>query len=381
MEKNTGDKQVKVLYIGHYKERSGWGQVTRDNILALDRVGVNVIPRALKLGNPTTQLPERIQQLEYQDPTNCDIIIQHVLPHHMKYDSHFRKNIGIFELETTNIGLTSWPAHLNLMDELWMPCQSMINDCGVNRIIKNVRLVPHTFDTSTYAVEYQKLNLPVKDKFVFYFIGEFNRRKNLGALIKAFHTEFSPEEPVELVLKVNKFGVSAENLGTDIKNFCNGIKDGLKLYKDPQRYKPEIIITVDIPREDIMRLHSTCDCFVCTSHGEAWNLGLFDSMGMGKLVISSATGAMLDYIDSERNGFLVGGKMEPVFGQPETFEEFGTSRERWFDISVSALMATMRRVYELPHERKKTVSTEARSSAKKYDYEIVGQQMKELLNV
>ena len=371
---------MKVLYIGHYKEKSGWGQVARDYILAMDSVGIEVVPRALKLGNPSATLPARLLELEKKSAIGSTISFQHVLPHYMKYDSSFQKNIGLFELETSGIKYTSWPAHLNLMDEVWVPCTSMEKDSGINGITKPIKVVPHTFDTTEYEKVYPKLNLPVVNKFTFYFIGEFNRRKHLSALIKAFHTEFTVEEPVELVLKVNKCGVSSENLATDIKNFCNSIKDGLKLYKDPSRYKPEIIITVDISREDILRLHTTCDCFVTTSYGDSWNLPCFESMAMGKLVITSATGGMLDYIDSERNGFLVGGSMEPVFGQIDTFEEFGTAREMWFDISTHRLMKTMRRVYELSPERKSQISTEARLSANKYDYGNIGHLIKGFLN-
>ena len=130
-----------------------------------------------------------------------------------------------------------------------------------------------------------------------------------------------------------------------------------------------------------MRLHSTCDCFVCPSYGEAWCIPAWEAMAMGKLVIASATGAMLDYIDSERNGFLVGGSIEPVFGQDQIFGDFGTSRERWFEISTTQLMKTMRRVYAMAPDRKNKISLEAKMSAKKYDYSVIGTQMKELLNV
>lgn len=372
---------MKVLYIAHYKEASGWGQVSRDNIMALDTVGVDVVPRAITLGNPVATLPDRIKQLEANSAEGCDIVIQHVLPHYMKYDGRFRKNVGIFELETTNIKLTSWPGHLNLMDELWLPCQSMLKDCEFNSIVAPTKYVPHTFDTAIYKKEYQRLNLPNQGRFTFYFIGEMNQRKHLSALIQAFHIEFQPHEPVELVIKVNKFGMSSEQLAKELQGFCNAIKNNLKLYKDPSRYKPEIIITINVPREDLLRLHRSCDCFVLPSYGEAWGVPAWEAMAMGNLVITSATGAMLDYIDSELNGFLVGGINEPVFGQHETFEDFGTSRELWFNISVTQLMKTMRRVYEMHEDNKLAVRTEARLSAAKYDYTVVGQQMKELLNV
>jgi glycosyltransferase involved in cell wall biosynthesis len=371
---------VKVLYIGHYKEKSGWGQAARDYILAMDSVGIDVVPRALKLGNPSATLPARLLELEQKSPLSSTICVQHVLPHYMKYDSSFQKNIGFFVAETSNIKYTSWPGHLNLMDEVWVPCNSMIRDGFSNGITKPMKLVPHTFNMEEYQKPYPKLNLPITNKFTFYFIGEFNRRKHISALIKAFHTEFTINEPVELVLKVNKYGTNPEQLANEIKGFCNSIKDGLKLYKDPSRYKPEIIITVDISREDILRLHSTCDCFVAPSYGEAWCIPAWEAMAMGKLVITSATGGMLDYIDAERNGFLVGGSMEPVFGQVDTFEEFGTAREKWFDISTHRFMDNMRRVYELPRTRKAEIGCEAHMSAFKYGYEPIGNLIKGLLN-
>ena len=372
---------MKVLYISHHKERSGWGQVARDYILALDRVGIDVVPRAIKLGKPNAELPKRLQELEQKSPSACDVCIQHVLPHYMKNDRYFKKNIGIFEIETEGLQYTPWVDFLNLMDELWVPCNSMRKNAWQNGINKPIRLVPHTCDTSIYSKTYEKLNLPVQDSFTFYFIGEYGLRKHLAALLRAFHTEFSPEEPVELVLKVNKFGMNPEMLAEEMKNFCNKIKENLRLYADPKRYKPEIIITIDIPREEILRLHSTLNCFVVPSYGEAWCHPAFEAMAMGNMVIASATGGMLDYIDSERNGFLINGSMEPVFGEKETFPGFGTSREQWFNISISSLMKTMRRVYELSSDKKERVQREAKLSAEKYSYDTIGKQMKELLNV
>ena len=42
---------MKVLYIGHYKEDSGWSRAAINNILALDAAGVNVVCRDIKLTN------------------------------------------------------------------------------------------------------------------------------------------------------------------------------------------------------------------------------------------------------------------------------------------------------------------------------------------
>jgi glycosyltransferase involved in cell wall biosynthesis len=370
---------MKVLYVGHYKEYSGWGQAARDYILAMRHVGIDVIPRSINLGNSTAELSPEIIELESKSSRHCDVCIQHVLPHYMKYDSVFKKNIGLFVLETSNIKKTAWPHYINLMNQIWVPCNEMLKDLKCNGIKSPAFLVPHTFDTSVYNKSYDKLNLPTKNKFTFYTISEFSKRKNLSAIIKAFHTEFKPYEPVELVIKVNKFNVDQDVLIKELKNFCNKVKDNLKLYTDPTRYKPEILITKNISRHDILRLHKACDCFITSSYGDAWNIPAFEAMGMGNIVITSNTGGMSDYINSEHNGFLVNGRKEPVFGQHETFTEFGTAREQWFEISINDLMRKMRKVYELNVDHKNKIKTAAKLNAKEYDYSKIGLLIKELL--
>lgn len=368
-----------VLYTGHYREASGWGQVIRDQILALDAAGVKVVPRSLDLGLAWAQVPDRILELEKGDPTKCEVIIQHVLPHYMKYDSHFRKNIGMFELETQNIQHTQWIDHLNIMDEIWVPCRDMLDLQGIK---KQIIYVPHACDETEYKQQFSKPSLPhLENKFVFYFIGTFNRRKHLTALIRAFHNEFDPFEPVELVIKTNKPGMDSETLAQEITSMCLKIKDHMRLYNDPERYKKETIITVDIPRDQLLGLHKACDCFVMPSFGEAWCAPLFDAMAMSNIVIAGKFGGPKDYINHEISGLLVQGKMEPVFGETEAFPGFGTSKELEFDISISDLQKKMRQAYHLTHAERHLMGTAASRIAAQHSYAVIGKRMKELLSV
>ena len=55
---------MKVLYIGCYRDGTGWGNAAIDYILSLDAVGVDVVPRAIKLNNKQVELPSRIVELE-----------------------------------------------------------------------------------------------------------------------------------------------------------------------------------------------------------------------------------------------------------------------------------------------------------------------------
>lgn len=368
-----------VLYVGHYREQSGWGQVTRDQILALDCAGVDVVPRSLNLGLASAQVPDRILELEKGDPTKCDVIIQHVLPHYMKYDSHFRKNIGMFELETQNIQHTQWVDHLNIMDELWVPCTDMIDLKGVKT---NTLWVPHACDEKEYEQKYPDLTLDhLNNKFVFYFVGTFSRRKHLPALLRAFYAEFEQFEPVELVIKTNKPGMTPGELAVEVQDMCAKIKENLRIYEDIKRCKEETIITVDLPRSQLLALHNACDCLVMPSFGEAWCAPAFDAMALSNIVIAGNFGGPKDYITHESNGLLVNGSMEPVFGETEAFPGFGSSRELEFDISVSDLQKQMRRAYHLTHVERNNMSTQAACIANTHSYAAIGHAMKVLLNV
>ena len=94
---------MRVLFIGHYRDCSGWGDASLNYIQALDRVGVDVVCRPIKLNHSRPILPERVLELEKRPLSNIDIVIQHVLPHHMDYNSKF-KNVALYATETFGYG-------------------------------------------------------------------------------------------------------------------------------------------------------------------------------------------------------------------------------------------------------------------------------------
>ena len=53
---------MKVLYIGNYNDGTGWGNACLNNILALDRAGVDVVPRAITFNNSDTTVNTRIRE-------------------------------------------------------------------------------------------------------------------------------------------------------------------------------------------------------------------------------------------------------------------------------------------------------------------------------
>lgn len=369
----------KVLFIGPLHEQSGWGVASRDYVLAMDKVGIDVVCRPVLFQNNCKTLPDKIKELERKSVVGSKVCVQHVLPHMFEYNGSYDLNIGLFVTETLNLKHTSWPSRINLMDKCWVPNQSMIQD--LSRYTKpQYTKVCHAFDITKYKNfnrkdSKNKISLPgTESTFKFYFVGEYTRRKNILAMIKAFHTEFLPNEPVSLLLKLNKPGCSPDELGRLVDSDCTKMKEAMGLYKDLNRYKKEIIITFPVSDEEIMKLHNSCDCFVLSSFGEAWCIPAFEAQAIGNPVISNDLQGPREYIFNKRpNGFLVKNKLDGVIGADKMFEDFGNAREKWFSVDIEDLRLKMRHVYE---NRNKT---EYKPNIDNFDYEKIGQEILELI--
>ncbi|SVE10740.1 uncharacterized protein METZ01_LOCUS463594, partial [marine metagenome] len=246
----------------------------------------------------------------------------------------------------------------------------MLDNAKNSNICTPMHIVPHACDTNKYQIEYEPLEMDIlKDKFVFYYIGEYNRRKNLSELIKAFHLEFDMTEDVALVLKAHVPGKSVKESEDFLKGIADGIKDGLKLYPRREMYHPEIFICQYLSNKQIMRVHSTCDCFVSTSFGEAWGIPAFDAMALGKTPICTSTGGPKDYLKD--CGWLVQSNKTPCFGVLDSFKEMYVGNEEWDQIDLNELRKAMRSAYADQETRNKKARAGI-NRAYEYSYRTVG---------
>jgi len=370
---------MKILYIGCYRDGTGWAHAAENYILSLDAAGIEVVPRFVKLNEMTPEIHPRIEELESNDDKNCDIVIQHVLPHHMDYNGNFEKNIALYVTETSHCKNTTWPERIGLMDEAWVPNSFMAKEMASTSLISTPHhIVPHAFDINKYQEEYTPLEMPIlKDKFVFYYIGEISRRKNLGGILTAFHLEFKPEEDVGILLKAYLPGKSPEESENHLSEFCDKIKEGLKLYPNKSLYHSEIFITQYLKQQQIMQIHTTCDCFVSSSFGEAWGIPIFDAMAMGKTPICTNSGGPKDFING--GGYLIDSRKEPCFGTTDTFSEVYVGNEDWDSPSINEIRKSMRLAFENKKDKEKRSSRGVENSYK-YSHVNVGNKMLAILN-
>ena len=368
---------MKVLYLGHYKEGTGWSVAAINNILALNTQDIDLVTRNVKL-TKEVEVPKEILELEKKDLQNIDVCIQHVLPHHLVATNKFKKNIAYFVNETNTIKYaSSWWQQLKSMDEVWVPCvdseTSLINDG-----IQNVKIVPHTFNTAELVrnPDIRATSL-IHENFKFYYIGDTNDRKNLSNIIRCFHVAFSPSEPVDLVLKLGS-SRGIDYLTQSINATVEKIKRQLRLHGDLQVYKKEHIISQHLDRQAILDLHSVCDCYIAPSHGEAWNIPAFEAMAFGNTPICSACGGPKDFIDKHNvnTGTLVSGVQKICNHQDAAFPFLGTGREMWFEPDDEEIIKAMRYYFE---NRNNIDRNQGIKQANMFSHKNIGELMMEYL--
>jgi glycosyltransferase involved in cell wall biosynthesis len=371
----------KVLYIGNFLESTGWGLAAQDYILALDSVGIDVVPRPICMGGAKAEVPQRILDLMEKSAEGCEVVIQNVLPHLLRYDGAYKNySLGFFECD--NLAGNSWRDGLNLMDGCIVPTQHNKQTLLNSRVEKPIHVIPCPTDITKYERDYERLPDFPANKFHFYTVGEFTKRKNIPALLRAFHTEFAPYENVELVIKTTPAGL--RNPQEEIGKVLHDIKVGLKLHADVSAYRQEKVICDNWSDELMSRLHQSCDCFVSTSFGEGVCRPAVDAMGYGNIAIAPNHTAFPSYIRPYKNSLLYESFKEDCLGAMDTFADLQTSRQQWYYPRVADLREKMRYAFSAYQDKPEYFNgygEAARFDIKRlFNYNTVGEAFKELLN-
>ena len=223
---------MKVLWLGHYGETSGWGDAAIHSILALDSVGVEVVPVNIPLAGGNRELPPRIKQLEANDRDDADVCVQNILPHHMVATDKYRKNVAYIVTETSTLLHTPWITPLQSMTEIWVPNTTNEKNIQMDLPLKVVKTIPYAFNREEYESVYDGIDMGVANStYKFYYIGDLNDRKNLEATFRCFHATFAGNPNVSLVLKVGKFGASDEEIVQHTKSISDGVKAQLRIFQ------------------------------------------------------------------------------------------------------------------------------------------------------
>jgi hypothetical protein len=335
---------MRILYVGPYRQKDGWGGAAEDFALALIKSKHDVAIRPVYMSNSLGPINQLLQPFENKRLDGYDCIIQQVLPHMFDYCGD--KTIGMFFSETGNLQYTGWPKHCNMMDEIWVSSEAERTNLTQSGVCKPIKKIPIPVNTDKFERSYEKLILPTFAKtFNFYTISELTKRKNVATIAIAFHLEFHPQEPVNLILKVHRGGMHPQQTQQLLRDELAYIKTNFRIYARLERYKPEIILTDFMKEEDLYKLHVSGDCFVSASHGEAWCRPAIDAMGFGNTPIVTGNTGMEEFINNE-TGWVVPAHEAPVLCDDPPIANLYTAKETWQNIDITELRKAMREAYE-----------------------------------
>lgn len=328
---------MKTAYISTYRDDTPMGKSALSHILACEEAGCDVVCRPISLSQKAPTQHCVVEHLETEDLNNVDIVVQHVFPNLFEHKSS-TKNIGCFSFEANNFRRSSWARCCNLMDEIWVPSNDCRNACLSSHVNVPTYVIPYSQPKNKFVNAPTSLNLPqLKDKCVFYTIGEVNRQNNLSALLRSYYAAFSARDNVILVIYA---GESTNAL----KDAIIDIKKSTHIYTYQESYPPIMVITHKLSDEQINQLHINCDVFVSPARGVGWGIEAYDAIGFGNPVILSEWGSFVDLVDEN---WSIHGQLSPCLGTTDGATDLYTGADLWFDPNLEYFIWTLQEVYKI----------------------------------
>jgi len=329
----------RILFVGPLLDYSGYAAAARNYVRALDPLAY-VVTRDLRYDSGGYKRTSREEELSGRTATDVNIVIQMTTPNEMsRKEGKF--NVGIFCWETDKIP-PQWVSALNSMDLVIVPCEAnatTIRQCG---IVVPVVKVPFSTDTQRFKQPQEPLELnQFSEHFKFLSIFQFAKKKAFDVLIKAYLSEFGPDENVLLISKVY-FGFNdGEAERQRLLELVGAMKEMLRL-----KNYPRVLLLHKISSfEEIDKLYATADCYVLPSRGEGWGVPHLDALGFGLPAIATKGTGPEEFI-TPTCGWLVDSHDSPVLDMPHPFDFLYTAKENWREPHVGHLRRCMREAYE-----------------------------------
>jgi glycosyltransferase involved in cell wall biosynthesis len=323
-----------VRFFGHAKPNSGYGNAT----MAIARAfSDSSIPTKYIINNEEFKSSLN----NYDGNTEIDFYLQ-TPPFSKHKTSSYR--IGYFYWEA-DVLPKLWAKDIQTsVDEIWVPCQltkSAVLKAGFRGRVEVV-FTPYVNNLECNDIKVLSNISPSlvlsDDIFKFYSIFQWNERKGYNELLTSYYNEFSSNDNVILILKVNEVKHKGHGLER-IKNDILKIKS-----RTNKKNMPKVcLITQHLSREDLNGLHSICDAFVLPHHGEGWGMPIHDAMLHGKNIITTKYGGITEYLNDD-SAFLVDfnlGEVNRIDWNP--WYEKG---QKWAYPRISSIMSNMRYLYE-----------------------------------
>lgn len=322
--------------------QSGYEQLSRWLLMALDQIGVNIElrpstdfnPEVIGLsGNEMSRLRRMIQTrvtpwaptLIYQLPKGQPV--------------HKEAPAICYTLFETDRCPSPWKQALLEMDRILVFSEFNRQGWIESGIPENkIGALPVAVNSFLYHPDGPRYEIENRKGFLFLTSGDFTERKNFEAVIEAYVKEFSADEDVTLLFKVHYGGF--------VKRFrrecANKIRECAHRFSDNP---PKILFYGDkISNYAMAALYRTADCFVLASRGEGLGMQYLEAAACGIPIICSDWGAHMDYLD-ETNSYPVKSFLRLIDDPNYIVRCPQALNSKWCQVDIDALRKTMRYVF------------------------------------
>jgi glycosyltransferase involved in cell wall biosynthesis len=369
------------LFIGPYRQNDGWGASARDYIKSILTQMPNLTARPYYYvnQNENVELDPVVKMCEDASFDKYDVVYQELLPQSMAITKSVKKNVGIFNMEITDIGSSVSQSILNNMDEILVPSKQEAKSIKVSGIKTKCRVISGALDIPFIKQNLDhklELNPRISKSFVFYFIGEFVERKNLEDVITAYNLAFRNNENVSLVIKTSVPGRSSGEAAQVVREAIAGHKKRMNIGKTRSEY----VVTERLSDQDMIGLHNVCDCFVMPSYGEAFCRPAAEALILGKTPIVTANTGMTDFVNKD-NGFIISSQKYPVVTSQRTLSQdfdIYNANSYWYRPNVYVMIDHMQKVFEMYKKERPAYEIKqglGRDCMDQFTYEAIGKKI------
>ena len=363
---------MQVRWYGPCWGQSGYEELTRGLVIALDKIGVGVeLQPANNWNTEWVELDEedkdRLARMVNQKVNPDAIQVCHQRPREVYPAAKKRVCYSLFE---TNRCPDAWIEDLDRMDQVWVFSEFNRKYWAADWIRKQknadkIQTIPFGIDTDVFSPDVKPAVITNKKGFTFLTVGDFTERKNFEGLIEAFVTEFNKDDDVCMIMKAHSEGFVRRHQDAVMEKF----KEIVNRFNS--KNPPRILFFGDkIAAADMPPFYRTGDCFVLASRGEGLGIPIIESMATGLPVIVTGWGAQTDYVTAQ-NGFLIESDVRMIDDSEYIRKCLIAMNHSWAYPSLADLKSKMRWMYENREEAKK-MGEAGREEMKKRTWQKAG---------
>lgn len=205
-----------------------------------------------------------------------------------------RRTVGRTTFETDRIP-DSWRERCNAFDEIWVPSYFNLETFARSGVAEEkLHVLQEGVDTEHFRPDTQPLKFSGTRGFNFLSVFDWEKRKGYDILLRAYCSEFKPDEDVSLILKVSTQNQPHAQL-VDLVSYFIERTLRCKLEDSPNI----VLLTGMLPHARFPQLYASANAFVLPTRGEGWGRPFMEALACGRPVIATRWGGQMDFLNDE----------------------------------------------------------------------------------